>query len=316
MHTVRVIAQGSTRLVAPAERVDFWEDHNRRHLVGLTCTSYATEGLWATGVNYEVGDLRLADIAGGAHVIERTPELCRTEPKDAVFASLLVDGTGFFYHGDGCLTLAPGDLVLYDTRRPYLFGFTGPMRQLLLDIPRSIFTERYDVSEESLPLLLGKYPDERALLRSELAALTRMTVTRQVEDLQRFQDRTLDVLGGLAAGMDAVSAGSHLRLAGAKTYVDRQLANPTLSVDRVAAVAGVSARQLTRLFESEGTTPARYIAERRLQRAREQLCDPAYAALTIADVAHRWGFASHAHFTRAFRRAFGEAPRDVRPERH
>ncbi|QVQ50565.1 helix-turn-helix domain-containing protein [Spiractinospora alimapuensis] len=315
MHTVRVIAQGSTRFVDPADRVDFWEEHNRRHLVGLTCTSYDAEGLWAAGVNYELGDLRLADISGGAHVIERTPELCRTEPKDAVFASLLVDGTGFFYHGDGYLTLAPGDLVLYDTRRPYLFGFTGPMRQLLLDIPRSVFTDRYEVARGSFPLLMGKDPDERALLRSELAALMRMTVTRQVEDPQRLQDRTLDVLGGLATGMDAVSASSHLRLAGAKAYVDRHLGSPALSVDRVAAVAGVSVRHLARLFEPEGTTPARYIAERRLRRAREQLRDPAHSALTIADVAHRWGFASHAHFTRAFRRAFGEAPRDVRPER-
>jgi AraC-like DNA-binding protein len=39
-------------------------------------------------------------------------------------------------HEQGCLTTTAGQLVLYETRRPYLFGFSGTMRQFLVDIPR------------------------------------------------------------------------------------------------------------------------------------------------------------------------------------
>ncbi|MFE9028199.1 hypothetical protein ACFYOA_18295 [Streptomyces iakyrus] len=70
----------STQSVDPADRIDFWEEHNRQALVGLTCSSYSREGLLATETNVELGDLRLAEIAGNEHVIERTPGTCQALP--------------------------------------------------------------------------------------------------------------------------------------------------------------------------------------------------------------------------------------------
>ncbi|MES9603980.1 helix-turn-helix domain-containing protein [Actinomadura sp. NPDC000929] len=75
---------------------------------------------------------------------------------------------------------------------------------------------------------------------------------------------------------------------------------------------GVSVRHLGRIFETAGTTPARHILERRLQRARDELASPAAARTTIADVAYRWGFSSQAHFARRFRARFGLTPSEAR----
>ncbi|MFE9028200.1 hypothetical protein ACFYOA_18300 [Streptomyces iakyrus] len=61
-----------------------------------------------------------------------------------------------FFHEGGCVTLQTGDLILYDTRRPYLFGFPSPMRQLLVDIPREVFVTRCAPGEVSAPILLGR----------------------------------------------------------------------------------------------------------------------------------------------------------------
>lgn len=44
----------------------------------------------------------------------------------------------FFYQDNGCNLLQPGELVIYRTDKPYLFGFSGPMRQFIFDIPRTI----------------------------------------------------------------------------------------------------------------------------------------------------------------------------------
>ncbi|MFE9028201.1 helix-turn-helix transcriptional regulator [Streptomyces iakyrus] len=60
-------------------------------------------------------------------------------------------------------------------------------------------------------------------------------------------------------------------------------------------------------------SPSRYILEQRLGKARQVLADPGYRHLTIAEVAHCWGFASQAHFTRVFRSRFGRTPGETRP---
>lgn len=316
MPAIPVISEGSTSTVDPAERIEYWEEYNRRNLVGLTCSSYAEEGLSARETNLAVAQLHLADIAGNGHVIERTPQLCRSVPKDSVFVSMVLHGDGFFYHGDGCLNVRPGDAVLYDTGRPYLFGFSRPMRQLLVDIPREVFADRFGAVRLPSPVLLGGTGAERAALRSSLgAALGELAGTRSTGNLAAAQETILGLLGDLLHPRipDAgPPPNGGLRLRMAKAYIEEHLDDPRLSVRRAAAAIGVSQRHLTRIFEAAGAAPSRYIRDRRLARAHDELRDPSSAQSTIADVAHRWGFASHAHFTRAFRQRYECPPGEVR----
>src|SRR5687768_3945305 len=139
MSALSVISRATTERIAPAERIHYWEDYNRRALVGLSCTSYSERGLLARQTNIELGELRLAEITGNAHVIERSPQTVRSAPKDSVFATLLLKGEAVFLHENGCLAATAGELCVYDTRRPYLFGFSSSMRQLLVDVPRDLF---------------------------------------------------------------------------------------------------------------------------------------------------------------------------------
>jgi AraC family transcriptional regulator len=74
----------------------------------------------------------------------------------------------------------------------------------------------------------------------------------------------------------------------------------------LASLADCSQWHLIRLFDSfVGTSPARYVAERRLQKSRELLCAP---GSDIAEVALQCGFSSQSHFTRVFVRKYGEPP--------
>ncbi|WP_206797145.1 hypothetical protein [Amycolatopsis sp. MtRt-6] len=56
-----------------------------------------------------------------------------------MFASLVLGGTAVFFSGDGVFPVEAGNLVLDETERPYLFAFSAPMRQILADIPRTVF---------------------------------------------------------------------------------------------------------------------------------------------------------------------------------
>jgi transcriptional regulator GlxA family with amidase domain len=78
----------------------------------------------------------------------------------------------------------------------------------------------------------------------------------------------------------------------------------------LARIAGVSVRQLERLFAAElGTTIARHRQGVQLDRARQLLRQ---SAMPIVEVAVASGFASASHFSRAYKAAFGLSPRQDR----
>lgn len=83
-------------------------------------------------------------------------------------------------------------------------------------------------------------------------------------------------------------------------------------IEELSRAAGTSSRQLTRLFRAAvGQTPARYLLRQRLERARQLL---RRTDMAVLDVAVACGFVSQAHFSRAYRKAWGVAPRDDRKE--
>jgi len=87
-----------------------------------------------------------------------------------------------------------------------------------------------------------------------------------------------------------------------------------ISVDELAAAAGVSKPHFARLFKNTlGVTPYRYVLKMRLDKGLEMLRGP--GGLPLADVALQCGFSSQSHFTDAFRKAFGVTPGSVRQGR-
>ncbi|GAB3475879.1 helix-turn-helix domain-containing protein [Amycolatopsis cihanbeyliensis] len=311
---VSTISKVSTRSVPPAERIDFWQEYNRQALVGLTVSPYSEQGLLASQANLRMGALRLADIAGNEHVIERTPGMCRALPKDSVFASLLLSGEAVFLHRGGSFAMKAGDLALYDTRRSYLFGFSAPMHQVLVDIPREIFAEYCLPGGLTAPMrFTASSAAERPALTALRSALGQLAAGRPIT---AEADRgTLELVGSLIAGRlgGTPSGGRSALLVLAKDFIERRLTDPALCAGQVAAQLGISARHLSRVFAPEEVTPARYILLRRLAKAAEQLADPGSRDSTVADIAYHWGFASQAHFTRVFRDQYGHTPGETRP---
>ncbi|PPK65180.1 helix-turn-helix domain-containing protein [Actinokineospora auranticolor] len=97
-------------------------------------------------------------------------------------------------------------------------------------------------------------------------------------------------------------------------FIDARLSDPELSPTGVAAANHVSTRQLYRLFETEGTTVARWIRDRRLERCRVDLL--AARGTGVSEVGARWGIPDSSYFSRVFRQTYGCAPRDYRRTRH
>ncbi len=88
-------------------------------------------------------------------------------------------------------------------------------------------------------------------------------------------------------------------------YIDERIAEP-IGVKELAAHAGMSHFYFSRLFRNTvGRSPAQYVLDRRMDRAKELLGD---ATLSLADVARRTGFASVSSFASAFQARNGNTP--------
>ncbi len=306
-----------TAAAAPDQRVRYWEDQCRDNLVSFRCTSHADEGLVANHICLDMAAVRVGRTGANAHVIERTPEMIRSFPRESIFVNLILAGETFFYQRGHCAKLQRGDVLLYDARYPYLVGGASHFDLLHIDITAADFHARLGRTEIRQPIQLGN--------RGGTAQLYRRTLSRWLLDLlegpavPRHSPEALcqqvcellRLMMGQADGSSALSALSAGHLLAARAFIDEHLGDESLHAERVAAGVGISERHLRRLFAAQGVSLADHLLARRLEQARQDLLDPRLRRCTVAETAYRCGFASHAHFSRAFKLRFGTTPSEA-----
>ncbi|MCQ1945960.1 MULTISPECIES: helix-turn-helix domain-containing protein [unclassified Arthrobacter] len=300
----------STAQAPLRQRLDLWEEYNEQALFGLRCSTLSERSLLATQNNLALPRIRLTHIIGNDHVIERAPENIRRNPVDAVMLCLLLEGKAFFYHDAGCETLAAGEAVVYDANRPFMYGFSTDMRQVIVEVPRTVLREQSAREEYFRPRVLRIAGSPAATHANTTANAVLGAFRDPVEDTDELERSVLEMFSIITGEPGA--APSLAYLAAARGYIGAHLGRPALSLAQIARAVGISERHLTRVFAEAGTSPARYVLETRLTRAQELLADPAHAATSIAAVAASVGFVSAAHFSRAFRLEYGCTPRDAR----
>lgn len=91
----------------------------------------------------------------------------------------------------------------------------------------------------------------------------------------------------------------------ARIFIDQNL-NEGASLDDLERISGHDRWQLSRDFRSVfGTSPHRYLVQRRLDRARELML----AGISISSAAIDCGFADQSHLGRHFKKTYGLAPK-------
>lgn len=310
--------RASTDEVAPPHRLEFWEAHNASALIGLKCSTHAPEGLDAREQNFDLGEVRITDIRGNQHVIERPRPMLSTHPKDSIFACVLLQGEAFFFQSGECLSLAAGDVIVYSTDIPYLYGFTREMRQLIVEVDAERLCRGGALARPKTAIKV----DSRLRTGRLLAGALRSTALDFVErpyaaEAPRVAERARGLVEAVIAPggqRPEHSDSAAWRLLRAETFIAEHLADPALDAERVARALSMSVRHLNRLFASRECSVTQWIWERRLERAHEELACPRLRLLSIGDIADRWGFASQAHFARVFKARFGRTPTQHRRE--
>jgi AraC-like DNA-binding protein len=297
-------------------REDYWRHVIEEQLGPMELRPAAALGAATEFAVGDLGPLRVTRISTGPGEARRSARHVRRVGSSMFQLFVGLRGTAWGGHGADLDRLAPGDLSLIDLSRPYRCVYPAH-RTIAVTFPPSLVP----LPRAGIARLAGVSIPGGAGTAALVSALVRR-LPRHLDysgvATARVGTAVLDLLTAtLAERLDRESAipadtGRRVLLARIHGFIEARLPDPELTPAVVAEAHHISVRYLHRLFENDGYGVAGLIRQRRLERCRADLLDPALSGRPAAAVGARWGFASPAHFSRVFRETYGLPPGEYR----
>ncbi|MEV5828938.1 helix-turn-helix domain-containing protein [Spirillospora sp. NPDC052242] len=321
-----------------ADQADFW-----RHTISSAFGPFhlrpaAPRGAFpARLLGRTYGDVEAGDVRAPAHAVRRSDRQIARDTRECYKIGLVLRGSCVLRQNGRRVAVAAGDAVFYDLTRPveitfgahHIFTVVIPHRALPLPhalvagLGGTLLSARARTGRPVTALLAALAEDARAP-----GAPGGGPDAADVPDASGGAAALTDEpfahhLGGAIVELVAGAAGEWLgvrderadraperaaMLRAVQEWIEARLHEPDLCPARIAGAHHISVRQLYRLFQPTGTTVARYVRDRRLERCRRELADPFLGTQRIGAIAARWGMPDAAGFSRAFRAAYGVTP--------
>jgi AraC-like DNA-binding protein len=237
---------------------------------------------------------------------------------DVCKVDVVAQGEVLLEHAGRQARLHAGDYAFVDLSHPAHWISSWSTRVISIAFPRQLLPFGTKDLSELTGVGLARDAAPGALFSSTARQLPRYVDEFDSVSGVRMGTATLDLLTvALAGRLDCEGAlpsdlSQRALILRMRAFIEDRLADPDLTPAMVAHAHHVSLRYMYRLFETEQASVAGLIKERRLERCRRDLLDPAFADVPVSEIAARWGLTNAAHFSRAFRIAYGTSPVDYR----
>jgi AraC-like DNA-binding protein len=298
---------------APSERFDYWHEAASKIFFPLRIERTQRTPFYGRVVGHTIGPLDVFRISGDPNACLRTPRAVATDDPEVLQLYVVLRGNPRFGQQGRAGRLRPGDLTTQDTSHPFAIDSGERFEFVVVNYPKYLLGAQADrISANSATRIPGD---------SGLGARVGPFLVGLVDGLDGsvIGDTYLaDSMIGLLRALFTNGAGAPGDRMGPalidriRAYVEAHLHEPRLGPEQIAAAHFISVRYLHKLFRTEETTVSRWIQQRRLDRCRRDLGDPALAGCTIEAVAARSGLVNPDHFSRIFRAAYGCTPRQMR----
>lgn len=260
-----------------------------------------------------LGRAGVFEVAGTPQIVRRTREAIGVAPADPLKLCIQQSGRAVVRQGATELAIAPGQLAVYDTGRPYSIRLDGDWRCAVMTVPRESL---------GLPQAAVAAAMERPMPVTGLGGVLAHWLTTCLESAgpvtvagERLGEAGVQLLASLLCGPDASpAAADEVQRERIRYYLQANLSDPDLCPAVVATAHNISERTLHRLFEREPMTVTETIRVLRLEATYADLVNPRLRWTTVMAVAARWGYRDQAHFTRTFRARYGVTPARLRRE--
>ncbi|GAB2510506.1 AraC-like ligand-binding domain-containing protein [Nocardia heshunensis] len=314
MSGVRRIEVGDGAGETPGRVFEQWEARLSEAYVPLAVSPKGSGEFrgWITLGKYR--DVELSTLGAGRQRVDRTKSLIARTDDEILHTSIQVKGRGRLHQDGRVAEVGPGEMVFYDSTRPYHWEFDEDWEMAAVLVPLGRLRERAGITPAAIPTATTVPRDSPAAVVSAfLLDLAELQNTRpeQAAALSRSATDLLASAISLTAGRAVPGAVAEtLTVRQVVEFVRRHRSDPGLTVDDIAAGCGVSRRTLYRVLEQFGEGPAVMLRRMRIEHARELLT--ARPDLPVAAVARASGFATERQFYRAFRLETGLTPAGYR----
>ena len=303
----------------PGGRPSFWLDtvctqilpvkidlrHDRLPAARMSCAS--------------LGALRIRDVVGGDHVYTRNAADIRRGDPETVQVGMPLGGQSIMIQDGREAVLNGGDMVLYDSSRPFTLVMESQFHWQVFLLPKAKLRrsdgELAQVTAIPLSGARGMSRAVSAFLRGLAAEVTGLEGSPGAAALgENAADLIATMVRSRFGQQWDVADPDAVLIQAIETYLSDHHADPGLDPRHVAAAHGLSVRRLHALFEPTGRSVAGRIREERLAAIRRDLRDPGLAHRSIARIAAMHGMRDPSAFARTFRSVEGVTPREYRAE--
>ncbi len=282
-------------------------------LNGLLHTKTLTPDPHATVHGFFLGPLQIVFGEATPRVSQRTRALCTRDRFDGIALLLVRAGAWRGRIAGRAAAGGAGTLMLFDLAQTFTITDEIDREFVMVVAPRSIAARLAADPAE----LHGRAIDvtDGAVLASFMNSLAVNAASLRAADGAPLAEVLLSLIGiALSHGHQVLGRvqpdEADLIRDRVMRLISIRISADDLTPEWIAAKLGISRSRLYAAFTG-GEGVARRIWDRRLTAARDALSDPTENG-TIGAIAGRFGFASEAHFSRAFRRKFGITPTDAR----
>ncbi|GIH73924.1 hypothetical protein Plo01_03530 [Planobispora longispora] len=307
----------TTASVPDRDKLTYWRDAMSRTLVPVTIAPGGDGPFNGRIVADTLGYLQICSMEADAKRVDRTPALIARASEAFVAVGVQVSGTATLSQDGRRAQVEAGDLVVYDTTRPYCMEYPQRFCVHVFQLPRRVLGLPDDDLMQVTGTAIGTRDGLGAALLPFLTTLAASAHTFAPTVADRLAGNVTDLLATLVAERTrplpryADGARTHF-IRRVRDHINQHLGDPALSPESIAQAHRISVRYLHRLFEGEGITVGRLIQQRRLEECVRELARRGRRAPSVSAVALRWGFVSPAHFSRAFRASYGLSPQQWR----
>lgn len=219
---------------------------------------------------------------------------------------------------DGCATLMPNELMLWDGSKSMELENSVPARTYNVWFPTHLAERRVGNIAE----FLGK----RVAADSSSSRILCQHIEMIYNELAQFQDTaqasildaTIELIFACIRNCDT-HRHSNTRTVElfkkAKKEIDSFSDLSEVTPGDISHNMGISKRYLQQIFSESGLTFSHYVAEVRLNRATQALKSSHFNSYTITEIASWFGFYDAPHFNRIFKKRYGTTPSQYRRDK-
>lgn len=277
--------------------------HDSSHSAAMSC--------------YQIGEMAVRTVVGGDHVYSRSMTEVRSGDPDTLQIGFPVGGSSILVQDGREAVLAAGDMVLYDSSRPFTLVMEERFHWQVFLFPKSVLRRPTDELREITAIRMRGDAGITGVVQRFLRGVEKDGALLESDPEAWMLGRhAADLAGTLIHSVFGKSWDVHDTDAVMRERVAHYIAlhhgDPELRPPAVARAHSVSLRRLHAAFEGTGHTVMEEIRRMRFEHICADLADPRRGHLSIGQIAASHGMPVLTSFSRAFRMSYGMTPSEYR----